>query len=220
MTDVLIVEDEFISAQYLKKLLEENGMTVCAIAENAEDALDAVRRCDPDLILVDIILEGNTSGCELALELRRFNQDIVIIFLSAHADQEMLDYALDVNAYSYLLKPYRDKEIVTTVKMALKQKRSRQPAEHIYLKNGYRFDREQGKLLKHNTDTLLSGKRLQLVALLAENRGSTVAFETISRSVNGNGGGINAVRSLVHRIKQGFPDLEIHSVSKKGYVLY
>jgi DNA-binding response OmpR family regulator len=220
MSNILIVEDEHISAQYLKKILEENNLKVCAIEDNAEDALQATKKLNPDLLLLDIMLYGQTSGCELALEIREFNNEIIIIFLSAYADDEMLEYALNVDAYSYLLKPYRDQEIITTIKMALQQHRSEKHFHSISLKNRYTYHITEARLLKKDVDTMLNGKRLELIAILAQKRAQAISLEEIAHKLYGDNFSINTLRSLVHRIKQNFPDLQIHNVPKKGYVLY
>ncbi len=220
MSNILIVEDEHISAQYLKKVLTQNDFNVCSIEDNAKDALRAIKKFKPELVLIDVMLYGNQSGCELALDIRRFDNEIIIIFLSAHSDANILEYALNVNAYCYLLKPYRDSEIVTTIKMAFQQYRSEIHVNSILLRRGYSFDTKERKLYRDKTDTLLHGKLLDFVELLAKNRGSCIEYNKISLEIYANKSNINTIRSLVHRIKQKLPDLEIRSISKKGYVLY
>lgn len=220
MHNILIVEDDPISGEYLKKILLENGFAVCGIEDNAEDALSKIKQCHPDLVLIDVVLYGSKSGCELALDIRRFDNDLIIIFLSAHSDQSILDYALDVNAYCYLLKPYRDSEIITTVKMALQSHHSEVTTQQIHMQNNYSFQVNENHLFKNGTDTLLEGKLLDFIAILAKHKGYPVSYKQLSIELYGDESHINTLRSLVHRIKQKFPDLVLENVNKKGYILH
>ncbi len=220
MHDILIVEDDPISAAYLKKILVENGFSVCGIEDNADGALQAIRSLSPALVLIDVMLYGPKTGCELALEIRRFDPDVILIFLSAHSDDTILDYVLDVNAHCYLLKPYRDNEIVTTLKMALNCRPRHPEKRSVELENGYRYHLRDKKLFKDGSDTLLSGKPLQLIGILARCRGSVVSYEQLFIELYEGKQNLNTLRSLVYRIKRLHGDLQLQSISKKGYVLH
>jgi len=89
---------------------------------NATLSKEAIEQCklfSPDLVLMDIMLKEQMSGCEAALQIKQYNQQIEIIFLSAFADREMIDYAVDCEACGYLMKPYRGNEIMATIRLAL-----------------------------------------------------------------------------------------------------
>ena len=219
---IMIVEDDLISAAYLKKLCKENGFAVCAMCDNAKDALVLVKEHQPSLILMDIMIKGAISGCELSMQIRTFDKEVEIIFLTAYSSEEMIEYALDARAYSYLLKPYRDIEIVSTIKMALKQKRKIVEEEelNIVCKNGYSYLPTSSKLLYYSNEVLLSGKVKKLFELLVLNRGSAVSYEQISMTLWNEEQNMNTLRAIVHRLKTQLNDLEVHAVSKIGYVLY
>jgi len=218
--NILIVEDDLISANYLKKLLHINNFNVVDIVDNASDAISAFKEHKPDVILMDIMLYGPTSGCELALEIRRFDLHVIIIFLSAHSDEKMIDYALSANAYSYLLKPYRDNDILSTIKMALHLKKEPHKQDNIALKNGYEYALKSKTLSQNTLEIPLSNKLSQLIHLLVRNRGYSVSNEQIASVLSQRDYSINNIRSIIHRLKVKYPDLEIHSISKKGYVIY
>jgi len=219
---IMIVEDDLISAAYLKKLCIENDFEVCAMSDNAKDALVLVREEKPNLILMDIMIKGPLSGCELALQVRTFNQEVEIIFLTAYSSDEMIDYALDTRAYSYLLKPYRDVEIVSTIKMALKQKKrsAEELDQTIVCKSGYSYDPRSSKVFHYGDEIILSGKVKELFELLAKHRGSAVSYEQISHALWSEAQNMNTLRAIIHRLKTQLADLELHAVSKTGYVLY
>ena len=115
---ILIVEDELISAEYLKEMLENDGYRVLNIVDSAEEAISQYKSINPDLVLMDIMLKGNISGSEAALKIKQYNSEAKIIFLTAYATDEMLNYAVEAEAYGYLMKPYREKEILATIKLA------------------------------------------------------------------------------------------------------
>jgi len=219
---IMIVEDDLISAAYLKKLCKENDFEVCAMADNAKEALVLVKEHNPNLILMDIMIKGSVSGCELSMKIRSFDKEVEIIFLTAYSSDEMIEYALDAKAYSYLLKPYRDIEIVSTIKMALKQKRKiiEEEESRIVCKNGYSYLIETSKLLHYSDEVMLSGKVKELLELLVINRGSAVSYEQISMRLWNEEQNMNTLRAIVYRLKTQLRDLELHAVSKIGYVLY
>ena len=219
---ILVVEDDLISAAFLKKLCTREGFEVCGIADNAPDAVKIIRAEKPNLILMDIMIKGPISGCELAMEVRGFDKEVIIIFISAYSSDEMIEYALDSKAYSYLLKPYRDVEIISTIKLALKEEafKDNTRVEIIECKNGYSYDDGLEKIYHYGKEIFLTQKLSMLFGLLAKNRGASVSYEQIENLLWGERKSINTVRAIAHRLKQELTDLELHSVSKVGYVLY
>ena len=220
MNKILIVEDDPISANYLKRILTDHHLEVCAIADNARDALAAFQHFQPHLVLLDVILDGSKSGCELAVDIRRQNNDTKLIFLSAHSEQSILDYAIDVNAYCFLLKPYRDEEILTTVKMALNDRNTMHRDEKILLQNSFMFDTDRQKLFFEGNEVPLTGKRLELVAFLARHPGISFSYEALCQHLYHGQLRLNALRSLIHRIKQQCPALQLKNIQDEGYVMY
>lgn len=113
---ILIVEDEPLFSNYLKNLLLQENYEVVGIVERGLDAISFARMCQPDLILMDVMLKGSMSGSEAAVEIHQRDKSIKIIFLTAYAEAEMIEYAVNAEVMAYLLKPYRDNEILATIK--------------------------------------------------------------------------------------------------------
>ena len=220
--NIMIVEDDLIASAYLEKLLNKNSFSISHTADNADDALRLCREKMPALILMDIMIKGPLSGCDLAMKIRTFDTDVIIIFLTAYSNEEMLEAALDAKAYSHLLKPYRDIEIISTIKMALKERREPQKSSLVVCKNGYIFDTQKNKLLYNDKELLLSEKLLALVKILIKNRGSAVSYEQIGAEIwkTADDININTLRALIHRLKTQLPNIDLHKVNKIGYVLY
>ncbi len=115
---IMIVEDEFITAEHLQKTLEEHGYEVCAVVPSGIKAIEEAEVLKPDLILMDIILKSELDGIEAAMRIRASN-DIPVVFLTAYAHQSMLERAKGAEPYGYILKPFHGKELYTTIEMAL-----------------------------------------------------------------------------------------------------
>ncbi|MFB2836314.1 EAL domain-containing protein [Floridanema evergladense] len=115
---ILIVEDEAIVAIDLQTTLEDLEYIVTAVVESGEMAIEKARETQPDLILMDIRLAGQVDGIEAA-EVIRSQLDIPVIYLTAYSDKETLNRARLTLPFGYLIKPFEDRELQTTIEMAL-----------------------------------------------------------------------------------------------------
>lgn len=102
---VLVVEDEGIIAMMLSRMLERLGCTVLATIDNSDDAEVLFSREYPDLVFMDIQINGSKNGIELARSLVRQQPGARVIFLSANTDQATRDAALSVKPMAFLPKP-------------------------------------------------------------------------------------------------------------------
>jgi hypothetical protein len=118
MSSLLIVEDELLVAQSIATLLEANGHQVIACVDTAADAVAAATRQRPDLVLMDIHLRGEPDGIEAA-RLIRARVDVPVVFLTAYNDRAQLDRAKLSEPHGYLLKPYGDRDLLTTVEVVV-----------------------------------------------------------------------------------------------------
>lgn len=116
-TNILIVEDESIVAKDIQMSLRKLGYNVVAICSNGEDAIRAAEEHAPDLVLMDIMLKGEMSGIEAAEQIRsRFNMPI--IYLTAYADESTLSKAKITEPYGYIIKPFKEIDLRTSIEMA------------------------------------------------------------------------------------------------------
>jgi signal transduction histidine kinase len=115
---ILIVEDENIIALDIKRSCLNLGYDVVGTAASGADALDKAEQSHPDLVLMDIMLKGEMDGIEAAeLMQRRF--DIPLIFLTAYANDTVLERAKIIQPCGYILKPFRENELHTNIEIAL-----------------------------------------------------------------------------------------------------
>ncbi|OQX73892.1 MAG: hypothetical protein B6D59_04260 [Campylobacteraceae bacterium 4484_4] len=220
--DILIVEDNLISAQYLKEIVEKEEYRVVKVVDNGPDAIQASHHFHPDAILMDIMLKGPMSGSEAALKIKYDQPDCKIIFITAYADEEMINYAAEVEAFGYLMKPYREKEILATLKIALSHHSKQQKPAHMHsvsLSKGYRFDLDQLKLFKNEREIPLTQKKLRLIELLARHKGSSVSNRQICHYVWGENRSDSTLRSMIHRIRLRIGEDLIINVNGIGYMI-
>jgi diguanylate cyclase (GGDEF)-like protein/PAS domain S-box-containing protein len=115
---IIIVEDEKIIALDLQRRLERFGYRVVGMASDGHEAVEAVREQQPDIILMDIMLAGEMDGIEAAKEIKR-RFAIPVIFLTAYTDEKTLERAKEVEPFGYILKPFKERELYTTIDIAL-----------------------------------------------------------------------------------------------------
>ncbi|MGB3694215.1 MAG: ATP-binding protein [Spirulinaceae cyanobacterium] len=117
-TKILVVEDEQIVAFDIETTLISLGYKVPAVFSSGEDALAQVGIIKPDLVLMDIILAGQMDGVEAAEKIKK-GFDIPVAYLTAHNDLATLQRAKLSEPFGYLLKPFEERELHTTIEIAL-----------------------------------------------------------------------------------------------------
>lgn len=117
-TKILVVEDEQLVADDLRETLEFLGFEVAALAATGEEAIDYVVSCQPDLVLMDIRLEGEMDGIE-ASETIQSTYKVPVVYLTANADRPTLERVKGTHPYGYILKPFNEATLSTTIDIAL-----------------------------------------------------------------------------------------------------
>ncbi len=115
---ILVVEDEYIVAIDLKKVLEKLGYEVTSFVGKGEEAIKKAEAEGPDLILMDIMLSGQLNGIQTA-ELIKQKFEIPVVFLTALIDEETLQKAKITEPGGYLLKPFEEKGLRSAIELAL-----------------------------------------------------------------------------------------------------
>lgn len=115
--NILIVEDDPIIAEDLYSLLTMHDYKVAYVAHNGTDAIDALANKQPDFAILDINLGSGMTGIDVA-EVIHNKYHIPYIFLSSFDDEETLNAAQSHGPYGYLVKPFQDRTLLTTIKIA------------------------------------------------------------------------------------------------------
>lgn len=119
---LLIVEDEKIIAKDIANILKKFGYIVPTIVSSGEEAIRKLEEGPVDLVLMDIVLKGNLDGIEAAKHIyNRFK--IPVVHLTAYADDETLDRVKETQAYGYIIKPFKERELYTAIELALHRHR-------------------------------------------------------------------------------------------------
>ena len=114
---ILIVEDQFIEAKSLNVILTNAGYSTCSIARSVSKALSIIDTEKPDLVLVDIFLQGEGTGIDLGRVLNEKN--MAFVYLSANSNRQILEAAKSTRPYGFMVKPFRAKDVLIMLDVAL-----------------------------------------------------------------------------------------------------
>ena len=124
-----VVEDDFLIAESILVTLEQIGYRPTPPARNYADALKMIESESPDLLLIDVMIEGEQDGIDLALHVNQ-NYGIPFIFLTALSDQNTVNRAKKANPSAYLVKPFNENDLFSSIEIAFnnynQQKKSHQ----------------------------------------------------------------------------------------------
>jgi len=115
---IMVVEDENIVAMEITDRLKAMGYQVCKVVSSGEAALIYAGQLQPDLILMDVMIKGEMDGIEAAARIRH-DFHIPIIYLTAYADEATLQRAKITEPFGYIIKPFVERELYTSIEMAL-----------------------------------------------------------------------------------------------------
>ncbi|GAB2558321.1 sigma 54-interacting transcriptional regulator [Spirosoma aerophilum] len=116
LPELLVVEDEFLIANDLRRILLKAGYQVTGLAVSVPEAKAIVAERKPDIVLLDIFLDGEQTGIDLAYWLRE--QNIPFVFLSANLNDGVLEAAKVTQPFGFLNKPFRERDVLTTLEIA------------------------------------------------------------------------------------------------------
>lgn len=216
---ILIVEDEKISAEYLKEILEINGFDVVGICDTGAEAIRTALSLKPDAIFMDIMLKDNISGSEAAVQISA-KIETKIIFLSSYSNEEMIEYALEAGAFNYLIKPFEEKQILVTLQMALNQQNK--VAKEIqktcvYLKENYCYNYKTKKLYHKKNEVNVGPKSLMLIQHLCTHINTTISSDVLASYIYGEHKKTSALRTLISRLNKTLDYDLICNCSGTGY---
>lgn len=201
---ILIVEDEFILANGLRLMLETAGFEVCELAESVTWAREIIRREHPTLVILDIHLAGKLTGIDLAHELKAAG--IGFIYLSASSSQSVLEAAKQTEPYGFLVKPYRQKDVLIAIDIARYRQRQYEEARI-----------RQQQALEDNMSSILSvnssrSQKLHQVALAIQ---PEIPFDLLTISINQTAAGSEETIGLQRNSFSDYAVLELSDVNNQ-----
>jgi len=224
---ILIVEDELIAAEYLREVLLQQGFEVQDVVDSGEEAISKALALEPDLVLMDIMLKDSISGAEAAVAISQKNPHIGIVFLSAYSSGDILDYAVKANSYGYLMKPYKEDEIISTIKVVLakieKERRTEdtvvEVSSLVRLAPELYFNKDLQRVFKNGEEVRLGSVSLKFIDLLCQTPNVSVSLEQIYHHVWQEEKSATTLRTLIYRIRQQCGVDFIISVNGLGYMI-
>ena len=130
---ILIVEDEFVTLDLLRDYLEESGYEVSGDAMSADEAIKILEKGETDFAMLDINIKGDKNGIWIAEQIQK-KYKIPFVFLTAFSDSATVKTAAGTHPYGYLVKPFTQADIYTTIEIALtnfnEQRRGHRASEH------------------------------------------------------------------------------------------
>jgi len=178
---IMVVEDESIVRKDIERSLEKLGYTVVGTADTGEKAIEKASETQPDIILMDIMLKGNMTGIEAADTIKN-EMEVPVVFLTAYADESTLSKAKVVEPHGYIIKPFKEIDLHTTIEMAVhKHKQERLVKdENEFLRKlakfkdtaDYLFVKHKGRLLRVRKDDIVLVQALKDYVTIVTEKGN------------------------------------------------
>lgn len=156
---ILLVEDEALTAEDLKKSLNKFGYDIVGVVTSGMEALEQIPNMDPDLILMDIMLEGDMDGIETAAKIKE-DFDVPIIYLTAYTDPETRTRAQITEPFGYLTKPFKNTELEAMVEITIQRHKKEKELQEKYNNLVKRSKRLHGNMKGKNQ---LSKKQSEII---------------------------------------------------------
>lgn len=222
--NILIVEDEYNVATFIKKGLEEEGYSTM-ISYDSQTTLDLIKQKDIDLILLDVILPG-INGFEVAQTIRDLGfKNTPIIFLTALGSTDNIVKGLDNGGDDYLTKPFKFKELLARIRAVSRRKLGAATNTTILKVADLELNRETKLVKRNNTEIKLTSTEYRLLEYLLKNKNKVLSRIDILEHVwdiNFNMG-TNVVDVYVNylrnKIDKKFDAKLIQTIVGMGYIL-
>ncbi|MBV9735490.1 MAG: response regulator [Acidisphaera sp.] len=217
---ILVVDDDARLRGLLGRFLAENGFRV-TVAENALEARDKLRFMHPDLMVLDVMMPGE-SGLSLTESLRRDHSGLPVLLLTARGAPEDRIAGFEAGADDYLHKPFEPRELVLRIRAMLRRV---VPASSGPVRLGTAiFDAERGELRAPEGTIHLTGGEVALLSALAHRPNEVLSREDLVEVLGMDGGAERAIDVQVTRLRRKIePDPReprfLHTVRGRGYVL-
>lgn len=151
---VYIVEDEPLILETIKILVEEGGFEVCGTSDTAKEAIFDIEELKPNLVLLDIMLEGELDGVDLANRIKK-KHNIPFIFLTSLSDEETLMRVKETNPSGFIVKPFNENTLIANIELALYKLSLKNTFQHLEKENDSFFIKNKGEFLKIDINEIL-----------------------------------------------------------------
>ena len=216
---IIIVEDEGITALFLKKSLLSMGHEVASVHDNADTLLGYLEYHSIDLILMDINIKGRRDGIETAITIYHQYPNISCVFITSYIDKDTIEKAGVVQPLGYLKKPviFLDIEAILLLVQSHRKYKSVEPSADIHL-GSYSYSHHNKILLYKDTPIKLTNQEHRCLYILLQNKEHHVTIEQLVFSLWGdNKKHASSLRELLSRLRKKMPQIEIINTPSVGY---
>lgn len=219
---VLYVEDELFLGKIVKETLETRGFEVIMESDGA-DVIRTFEDENPDICILDVMLP-NKSGFELAEDIRKLNDDVPVIFLTAKTQTEDVVQGFKIGGNDYIRKPFSMEELIVRIENALRVKKEvliPESGDSITM-GKYQFHLNKQVLANGSTERKLSYREAELVKYLYRHKNDVIDRRDLLNHIWGNDSFFNSRNLDVYITKiRGYlkedPSLEIITIKGVGY---
>lgn len=213
---ILLLEDDRMLSDAISEFLIGMGHAIHK-AYDGIDAMEQVKSESFDLLILDINVP-KLDGLDLLEALHHQKIRIPAIYISALIDIEEISRAYDLGCYDYLKKPFHLKELAIRIGKIMEQHQL--PQSHLRISKSYSYDSEHMVLMCDNHPQTLSKRQLQIIDLLARNRGRVVDFDQFRTYIWDEEFVDNAtIRAEVSRLKKSLKEDFIQNIRALGYMI-
>ena len=211
---ILIVEDEKRLAQLLKDAISDSFFSV-VIAKDGNEGLKKFKSFRPDIIITDIMMPV-CDGLDMTIKIKKLDENIPIIVLSAHSDKEQLLKAIDIGINKYFIKPFDPEEVIEHInKIAPSLNKKRQ----VKLKEDFMFDNNSMSLYKNTVLINLTKREKEFIHLLIKVNNKVVDSEYIKENLWNEEVNDERLRTFIKRLRIKTSKDIIENISGQGYLI-
>lgn len=204
---VLVVEDEDSIRKFITINLDRNGFRVFG-AESGEKALMIFKACNPEIVILDIMLPG-IDGFEVCRRIREYMPDTVIIMLTARAEDMDKITGLELGADDYMVKPFNPLELLARIKTILRRTgRVKENSQDSITFKNLLLDLNSQKFFKDSSEIELTPTEFSIVKLFMNNSGKALSRNDLLNSVWGRNyfGDLKTVDVYIRRLREKIED--------------
>jgi len=219
---VLYVEDELFLGKIVKETLETRGFEVIMESDGA-DVIRSFEDEQPDICILDVMLP-NRSGFELAEDIRKLNDDVPVIFLTAKTQTEDVVQGFKIGGNDYIRKPFSIEELIVRIENVLRVRKEDLPADigDSIVMGKYNFYLNKQLLSNGSGERKLSYSEAEMIKYLYQNRNAVIDRRELLNHIWGNDSFFNSRNLDVYITKiRGYlkddPILEIITIKGVGY---
>lgn len=220
---IFLVEDDLSFGAVLKSYLELNDYQVTWI-DDGKDAVEKFKNGNFHICILDVMLP-NVDGFTIGTEIRKFDKEIPLVFLTAKTLKEDILKGYNVGADDYVTKPFDTEVLLCKIQAIIKRQATEQENdETLFTIASYEFDSKLRIITREGNQQKLSPKESDLLKLLCQNKNELLARETALRKIWGEDGYFTA-RSMdvfitkLRKYLSADPNIEIKNVHGSGFLL-